>query len=303
MEIINEIKKEPVYNRFFLIGYFIFLISTMCNKVIYIKPIMGLVFYTSIALMCWSILLSIYNVDMKKKIKNKKVLIYMIAIFLLFCVSYVITGNSRFIVVFFSIVACKNLDFRKFVKYDIIFKIAILAFVVLNFMLGATENANGYRATTLRLSMGFSHPNIFGFYIMIIYAEYLYLKKLKLEKYDIIVILSCVIIIHFLSASRTSTAMVVIMFLSALFVRPIVRILKKNENVRLILKNLFLILTIVSLLLGIAYKLGAIESINKWLAGRPRFINMFMEEYDVKILAQKVKFISSKESRKTWRGK
>ena len=67
------------------------------------------------------------------------------------------------------LLASRNIDFEDFIFKDFYFKFCLIMFVLLMHFAGLTNDYIVYRnIDSVRSSMGFSHPNTFGFYLMIL---------------------------------------------------------------------------------------------------------------------------------------
>lgn len=277
-----ERKKRFTSKIFFYSAYILLLFKTICGRVEFIENIGEYITLLELVLLILCILIQ------SRFYKIKTVLF--IALVLMICLySYTITNNSNIMILFFFIFSMRNIDFDKFIKLDIKFKIIFLMFNIIFIYLGVLKNVISYRSDgTIRQALGFSSPNSFGGIVMSICFEWVYLKRKNLNSmvYVYLFLLIAVILIDVLSNSKTSEICIVL-FMLILFVY------KKNIYLKKLIPYMPILLTVISIILVYLYgKQNAMAiKLNEILTTRLECAYNFFELYDVNLFGNK--FISS----------
>ncbi len=143
--------------------------------------------------------------------------------------------------------------------------------IVVLYFLGMTDVNLHYRNGIIRHSMGFSNPNVFSTYILAIIVEYLYLRrKKKVNAKDLIIIIIGIFIIDFYADSRTQIFCLIILALIVYINKYTGKKFLNNSIVNFIVSNIFIILTIFSLLIIYFYGQGndIVQDIDVQTSGR-----------------------------------
>lgn len=291
-----KISKKQLTVYIFYIAYSMLLFSVMFSNVNYINKFVNTIENIGLVILIFNIFIQ----DIKYKKSS-------ILIILLFSIPILISSyicNERVILkLFILIIASKNIDFKKFIKYDFIVRIVFLLSVLFLYKMGMTTIIETYRSDgTFRNSMGFIHPNTFGTIIFVLCCEitYLYQKKKNILYYIIMLLLS--IMIERVADSRTSQIGIVLLMIFN-FVNDFV-----NSNLKYkmytVIKYIPLILIILTFISSFAYGNGneiAIQ-MDKLLSKRIYYSYSFIEQYDIKFFGTQVDFIYNNfdQSKELW---
>lgn len=240
----NAIKKDIQFTRiFFYIAYTLLLLKIICGEAKFIEDIGEYITLIELILLGISIIIHI-----KAYSKNEIIIMGVISSILLY--SYTITKNSNIIILYSFLLAMKNIDFEKFIKYDIKVKILFLILNLVLIYLGFLENKIFYRDNgSVRQTFGFASPNSFGGIIMSICFEYIYLRRNNLNNYMLIGMLIISFVLEITCNSRT--AEICIILLAILLV-----IFRKKIYFKKIIPYIPIILTAFSLILVYLYGKG-----------------------------------------------
>ena len=198
-----------------------------------------------------SYLLGFYLIA-KSKITSKKA-IYYAAIALALMISALFAGDIILIKGFIIVLASTQLENTEVIKNYLtvitIFTLAIVGLCLTNMIEDVTEFR--YVTGTLRRSFGFSHPNRFG-YIIILYSlaiMYLHYKRYKI--YDLAINLILIIFVLKILNNRTAAIMLVLITIFELYFK----LFKKVDNawMKKVAKIAIFIAPVFSLWITIAY--------------------------------------------------
>ena len=147
-----------------------------------------------------------------------------------------------------------------------------------------------YRGTTARMALGFTHPNVFGFRVMIMILCYLWWRRGRSRWYDYAPTTIIVFFTWYFTRSRTSVLCVVIVIF-AVFLKKTYE--KLNNRIRTVfLKTIVwgtLTLNILLFLLGIVYMENpVVKLLNTALSERLKYANMAYLEFGFNWFGQKV---------------
>ena len=128
---------------------------------------------------------------------------------------------------------------------------------------------------TIRSSMGFSHPNVFGAFILSISAEYLYLREKKLNIFDIALIGILAFLVGYYADSRTPQLSIILILIFSIIIKNIN--LDKIKIGKLI-PNMFFICAILSFISGSLYANGnsLMIKLNEMFTGRINFCDIII---------------------------
>ncbi len=285
-------KNQSIFNILFYIGYFCLIINSMFYRIIGFEKISFLFSITSYIVLSFVILLSFNKV-------SKKYILFVLFSIIACLISSRLTGNYLPLRFIFVILASKNVEFKKIVKNDMLVRIALMIIVVLCHYAGITNDYILYRSDeTIRNSMGFSHPNIFSFHLLMITLEFFYLKytnnrRNKLSDYLLLIVV--LIIMNVCSDSRSSMLALFVFGILFFFRDAIYKYSSKHKSILFIFGFLFIGFTIVSILCTIFYSPSNsfLYSLDKITSYRLYYSNYFYNTYGFSLLGQKVVTIST----------
>ena len=168
--------KKIFYNNIiFYFAYFIILFAWVFSNVKYVDGICDILLKVSYIILSALFLLKINRL-------SKKELIISLIIFAVSFISWRISTNPTFFILYLLVLNSKDIDLKKLIVKDYKIKLIFLLIIIILYYLGYTNSFVTHRSNgILRSSMGFAHPNIFGSYVFSIYCEYIYIhfKKIK----------------------------------------------------------------------------------------------------------------------------
>lgn len=272
----------------FLLSFFLLMISTFCGRVIFLNNILE--YLKSIA-----IILLLFNCFIQSKIYKKNELIKIILAIVISFIVYYISKDSTILILTLLILSSKNIKFEEFIKYDFYYRIIVLIFVVSMYYLGLTEEFVLFRDGLERISFGFSHANIFGFFLSMTIVDFIYLHKNNFKFIYCLFIIPIIFVIDYYSDSRTSTIFLTLVLVFCLFYKTNIINIIYNKIFKKIISNSFLIFTIITLLAiylysidnSIGLKLDNIFSL------RLSYSLKFLNNYDITLFGNNLILIST----------
>lgn len=181
----------------FYIAYFFFLLYAFFGTInIFEKPL-KLLTNISIIIIFLSFIFNIKKYNYNELIK----LIFCLSLSLVYIIK---TGNYVFLKLILIIIVSKNIEIEKRILFDIKFRIIFLILMFLLCKIGVATDNIAYFHETIRHSIGFSNPNVFGMHMFILCLELLYIYRKKLSFFKMFNILLIMIVSNVYSGSRTS---------------------------------------------------------------------------------------------------
>lgn len=281
----DKIKSDKL---FFYIAYSLMLFEAMCNNVINFQQM----FYVmDISFICLTLITLIIQ---NGKYNTQKFTIMVIALLFLL-INYYITKDSTLIKLYLLVITFKDMEVDNFVRYDLILKIILFILVIIFSKVGWAENIIIDRADgTIRQSLGFSHPNALGAYIMSMCFSYVYLKFNKIKFYDIILICGLLIMINVFTDSRTST-LAMIFLIIFLFLNSII---KNKKMIKKFVPYLPLVFCILSFIVTLLYNRSEfVNSLDIILSRRIMYGNLFLKKYSTSLFGHNIVTVSTLQSR------
>lgn len=278
----------------FYVSYTLIIFSTMFKQVTGINNLLETL--STIGIM----LLLINCVSNINKLNINKVLILFISVLMAVITKITSKSNTIFILILL-IIAAKNIKLEELIKYDLKIKIPFMIIIVVLYFLRMTDVNLHYRNGIIRHSMGFSNPNVFSTYILAIIVEYLYLRRKKVNAKDLIIIIIGIFIIDFYAGSRTQIFCLIILALIVYINKYTGKKFLNNSIVNFIVSNIFIILTIFSLLIIYFYGQGndIVQDIDVQTSGRIKQISGVFNEYDVNLFGNKLDLVTSLQAKLT----
>lgn len=288
-------KKINVNNFLFFLGYALILFSDMFSSVNKITNYVNYIDYIGLAILSFLIFLRLKD----ERIVLKKIIILFFLCFALFLIK-IYSGDNLLIKLFIIILAFREIEINHFVKIDMMIRLVYLLIVVALFKAGLTSNYYIYREDgSIRSSMGFSHPNNFGQYILVLCCDYIFLKFNKLKLIDYIIPIGGAIIIDIFSNSRTSIFCMLLLILLTLIYRFMPKIFE-NKMIKKTIINIFLVFTIIAGLSVYLYNSGnpLFTKINDTLSNRLSYASRFLEEYNINLFGNEITMLYTQEARR-----
>lgn len=284
--------KEKIKNILFYMAYFLMIFLSMFSRVPIIEENYKIIESISLGLLVFTSILQIH------KLKSNELMI-MILIMLLALISYIFSDDSIVLKLFLVIYSSKTLDFNDFIKKDLYVKLIFFIIVIILHFNGLTTDYIMYRSDgTMRSSMGFSHPNIFGLYIFMFCMELVYLKRNKLKLYDYVMIICLLLVIYNYSDSRASIISLVLLITLLLTKNFLIKYVFSRKVIKFFVQNSFLIFTIITYIATILYsnnyEIGKI--MNTITSNRISSICYFLDNYGINLFGKKLYLVSTEKS-------
>ena len=273
-------KKIKVYDFLFYLIYTLMVIYHAFSKVVGISNIRNYILGIVIVG-----LLFVFILQSRKYSYKSFILISLCLVS--FFVSYKIASDIILFVTVLFIISSKNVNFNKFIKYDLLIKSIIVILVIFLYEIGLTEVVIKARPDgTIRKALGFGHPNILGAFLFSICLDivYIYYKSMKPIHY-IILIVSFFINLWISDSRATQIGIILLIIVS----------IQKNKNKKFLLKFLPyipILLCGISLLCSIFYtnKSETWFIINKLTSSRIKCAYDFYNYYGINLFGHFFEF-------------
>ena len=208
------------------------------------------------------------------------------------------TSHSHLLFRGFAIVfSAKRVNWEKFFLRNVCFYLFLLASVFLCYRFGLLTGFAFTRSGSTRTDIGFSHPNVYGAYLMVLCIAWMVLRYDKLKIYDYL-LFSIVAVYNWIGPnSRASTLIIVIMIL----VLPAYKYLSKwidCKGIRIFFSLSYPMAFIFSLICSVFYDENnhIFYLINSAFSGRIDFAHSFVNKYSPTLFGQKLQLVSSAQS-------
>lgn len=284
--------KIKIGNSLFFIGFFLLQLSIIFVNVEFLHAYLNDIKFLSLLILMVGSIIKLG----KMKIGFKSFLIILL-LSVVGVYSYLKTNDTLFIKFFLVMICASNIPFDKLVKYDLSIKLVLLFSLVFLYYLGFTNSFVVMRGDLVRKSFGFYHPNTFAMYLTFIYFEYIYLKKSNIRLEHLLFGFLIVFIILKFSDSRTAV-LCLLFFLFFLVGKKIFKWIMKSRVCLLLIKNLFLIGTIVTIILTTMYLNHDLfaRRLNELFSYRLYLQGLYLSEYDIHLLGNNITYVSTLDS-------
>jgi len=272
---------------FFYLAYTFILLQAMFNNVPSLTSLYGIIDKLVIVLIFLTILF-------QNQIYRIKEIAWVVIIFAIVVISYFLSKDNIILKAIMLIIASKDINFKKFIKFDLVIKVIFCFIIIIFSQIGIAENYVILRADgTIRQSLGFSHPNALAAYWLSICCDYIYLafNKNKIIKLFICTIIT--FIIGYITDSRTVIICVSLMIILLLYNNYL-----NNKIIKKIVIFLPYLLFALSLSSAYLYKSSdLIKNIDRSLSKRIYYTEQYLQKYDINLFGQKIETVSTVQSR------
>lgn len=278
----NQEKKNKFFNCLFYICYTLILLCNMFQNVNNTGKYLYIMYKIALFILAMCTIVNILKIPKKSMLISLITLIVALLIYILF------DNEMVLLIVLFSI-SYRNIDIKKIVKYDLLVKIPALLIICALYFAGHTTINNHIRNGIIRQSMGFANPNTFSAYITSIGIELLFLSKKKLSLKNIAITIFLVFLINYYADSRTQIIGMAIIFI-LFFINERKKNIFNNKISKFICKNMFIIMTIVSLIAINMYSNGNKLAINfdKSTYGRLSIPSTVLRRQKIQLFGNKI---------------
>ena len=280
-----------ICNFMFYIAYFLIISSDMLRNVNGFSVYVRFSDKFGYLILMISFLLYVYKRDFK-------IILLQTTILAILFISFHISKERELLIMFLLIIAFQGMNLRTLIKYDISIKLFLMIVVLILYNFKLTDTYYMLREDgQIRSSMGFSHPNTFGAYLLSICIDIFYLNFKKIGILYYVFAIFIALIIRYFADSRTS--------IYALILLCIIHIIFKISNKKLftykliekVMIYLFFILTFFSISLTYLYKMGnsLVYHLDNLTTGRINLILYFMENYRITLFGNEIPLILTRE--------
>ena len=237
---------------------------------------------------------------LKKGISVKRLLASVLMCGLLALITLKI-WNKQFIVQTLFLLMGQFVDFDKFIKYDLKLKAVLFGSVVGLCLIGVLDNYIGnFYDGTVKMALGFTHPNTFACFGFAILAEWLYVRSRKITIVEILLILAGFAAIVYFAAARTTSYT----FIAVLALYMLYKFFPKIFNLRIVHAAFVLITPMVTVLsFAATYLYGHgnrfARKLNELLSERLSYSWHFLSQYGLSLFGRKMEFTSTRTSKDT----
>lgn len=271
--------KKVNFNCLFWISYAFLIFSEMFINIKYFSSMSDMLTLIGILGLCLFILLKNQSYSFK---------FIILFLFLLGCsiFSYLKLNDFTVLKLLLLLVSLKNIPFEDFVKKE--FKIRSFMFLMVFILSLVGFSIGNYffvRGSIKRYTLGFSHPNIAGFYLFLLAVEYIYInrKKMKFQNYIFPIIMA--VLIQVLTNSRTSFLALIFVILAVLYINNSNNRLFNSKVFKFFGSNLFIILSLIIYIVVYLYNSGneLAINLNELLSNRIFYYTNFINKYQIKL--------------------
>ena len=275
-----KITIKQICTDLFLIAYALFLSYSLLGHISSLHESFKIISIASIAIfvLCFILQLPTY--------KLKEILI-IAGILLLGLIVASKSADYLLVKLVIFLLAAKNVDFRKIVRFDLKIRLILIVLVMLLCKIGVAEDVIFEFEGFVRHSLGFTNPNTLGCAILILVFDVLYMTKMKLGLISTPFVVALMLFLYFFAGCRT----VAILIILALLVCVINTYFKKlicNNFTKTILSLLLIICAAMTFICLNLYENGnsLMLSLNDLLSNRLGIISMFNKAGGFSIFGQ-----------------
>jgi hypothetical protein len=278
----------------FYVGYLLLVMTDMLNTIDFIKNNdnkINAIGYAFLAVFC------LIKIIKNRHTITKKEILLTSAIFVMISISYFFSRSFLIFRIFLLAVSFRYIRFSEYLKRDLIIKGIITGGLIVLPLIGIIPNNILLREDhSARYSFGFYHPNALSCYLFFLIAAGYYVAKETKNKLlenliTMILIPITLLTIQFLTDSR-SVLILTIVYTIYIFNSEIINKFIKSKHISFIVKNQFLIFTIISILLIVlyAFNIPFKDTLDSLFSGRISNYVYYFEEYGINFVGNKIPY-------------
>lgn len=216
-------------------------------------------------------------------------LIKIVCVGIPFVISALTSKNNSLLCVFLFITAGKNADMDRIVKMLYKLSIVMITAIVLLSLAGVIGDRVLYRGELPRHSLGFSHPNVLGQRVFILYACRFYLRFDRIKWWDYLLAIGGTVFCYIVPNSQTAVVMLIIMCIGTVILKATQKVDKQVAVGKgMIICSLGLNFMSVALGFIDLRKIPFLYSLDLLLHGRFSACGTVFELYGLSLFGQKV---------------
>ncbi|KRL59287.1 hypothetical protein [Latilactobacillus fuchuensis] len=219
---------------------------------------------------------------------------------------YFTSGDSMILIFCIFIaggITVKNI--RNIIKVDFIIRSLTVIFIILINKTHLISSIFVYRNDGfVRDSLGFSHPNTFGAFIMLLIMDWILLRYNRLKYLDVFFFILIAYILKIISDPRASVIAIIVSVILIVIFKIFKNNLIRLDIAGLIMSLIYPIFAIVSYVAVFLYAEGnlTVSYINDFLSGRITLMSNYLVNYGISIFGQRVRMFDSLDSGGTYTG-
>lgn len=293
---------NKIKNTIFYISIFLYQFAIYGQNIISIKNSVGNIIDFSIDLLLFSAIITL--IMQKVSIKTWILCLSLLSLSIL---SYIIAEDNLLIVLATVIINCSNLKFSEIIKKDLLFKIIIFLLIYVSYSTGNTNELYFIRKGQVRYALGFNHPNTLGYFMLMLYMEYIYYKNTLIKnkvsngikKYLPYIVVN-IVILHIMNVAHSRTSQIcMIIYNIALIIstkkaqeNDVKQKSRKKINTYPIL---YIAITIISFYSTALYESGSsiMYEINNIFSNRLNIQMEYLRLYDLNIIGRPMEYFTT----------
>ena len=181
------------------------------------------------------------------------------------------------------IIASKDIEFEKVIKYNFVAMMSSCVFIVLLYALGIIEQDIILMARGMRCGIGLGHPNMAAAYMAMLLIQYTYIRFDKIKMIEFVGMFFLVVATYLITKSNTG---IIMMFSMILFNVMVKYLPYKKETSQMIAFGICLLVIFFSIT-PIFYS-NKLLIIDTALNGRLHQANYYFEKYGISIFGRKL---------------
>lgn len=248
-------------------------------------------------LMGIGVLLFISVYDFIKNPYDKKTIVYISIILVLLLISFYFSHRFKLVMVLLACTSLKDIDFDDFIKRDLYVRLFLFILQLIIYFSITKDFSFIYNLTFDRevyYSLGFDWKNSLALYILMMIFDYLYIKKDNKNIYKYVLSVLLLVIMYVITGCRTDL-IVGILGVFLFIISDYKFEMSKLKITSFIIRNLFIILTIVTLICIAIYNGGSEVGLwlNRKFSGRLYLCGKGIEDYGISLFGSNVATSSS----------
>lgn len=206
------------------------------------------------------------------------------------------SNYNRMISTWIFIIAAKNIDFNRFIKFAYYVELFFTLLVFYLFQCGVINELSIYRGNVLRHSFGFNHPNQLGVRVFLLVICRCYCRRDKFNLFDWSLIVATAIFVKRVADSKTSYYAIVILAI----IMAVYKILYMTGHEHEKYSNLLIVIAAASNILSVFLSFINLNSfpllrqIDIFMSRRFSQCHRTMQFYGVTMFGQEIKLLFSR---------
>lgn len=210
------------------------------------------------------------------------------------CILYIKTGNLSLFILWLFILAAKEIEFEKIIKYSFYINVYLMIFIVASSLFGIVDNRIYVRSNgDYRYSLGYQYTTTIANFYMHMIIMYVYWKKKKISIISIVILMIINLAVYRLTDTRNAFGIGCLILVGAIILKYSKYFFKPHRWVNYLYICAMPFFALLSVYATVSYNVNSpmMDHLNSLLNGRLQLGKEGLEQYGINLFGNKIDWV------------